>query len=378
MTKMATVRKRGKTWSGRWLVAPYEYDEKGGFATRKEALTFALDEESKARATKALKPGMRKMTFGDFVINHWRHSLDVRTQTKLDYQNSINKHIMPYFGSSIMSEITPLQIKSWTATLKQDEKYFGKNLSAYTIQKYVNLMASILKSAKENDFIASSPFEKIRRKKVKPERKAMPLELEQVEALIFELPAHVQLMVWLPYLTGMRPSECLGLTIDDFDFLKKEIKISKQISRDTARVFEPLKTETSKRTIKLAPNLEKLVKSHVETYGLGQEGLLFQNRLGGILRYKDAARFFRIAAVKVGLPERTGMHVLRHTFASQLLRQNKSMLHISQLLGHKDVSETSDTYAHLYPDDLGDAILDLDATLGKITPRRSKKFGTAS
>jgi integrase len=229
-----------------------------------------------------------------------------------------------------------------------------------------------------NDFIATSPFEKIPRKKVKPERKAMPLELEVVESLIFELPEHVQLMVWLPYLTGIRPSECLGLTFDDFDFTKKEIRISKQISRESTKVFEPLKTETSKRTLKLAPNLESLVKEHVAKHGLGPENLLFRNRLGGILRYKDAARFFRLAAIKVGLPERTGMHVLRHTFASQLLRQNKSMLHISQLLGHKDVSETTDTYAHLYPDDLGDAILDLDATLGKIKPRSSKKFGTAS
>jgi integrase len=304
--------------------------------------------------------------------------LDVRKQTKLDYQNSINKHIMPYFGHSIMSEITPLDIQSWTATLKQDEKYFGKNLSSYTIQKYVNLMASILKSAKENDFITSSPFEKIRRKKVKPERKAMPLELEQVEALIFELPEHVQLMVWIPYLTGMRPSECLGLTYDDFDFTKKEVKISKQISRDTAKIFEPLKTETSDRAIKLAPNLENLVKEHVAKHGLGPDNLLFQNRLGGVLRYKDAARFFRHAAVKIGLPERTGMHVLRHTFASQLLRKNHSMFHISKLLGHKDESETSGTYAHLYPEDLSDAILDLDATLGKITPRSAKKFGTAS
>ena len=375
---MATVRKRGKTWSGRWLISDKSYTEKGGFITKKEALTYALDEESKARTTKALKPGYHKMTFADFVMNHWRHSLDVRKQTKLDYQNSINKHIMPYFGHSIMSEITPLDIQSWTVTLKQDEKYFGKNLSSYTIQKYVNLMASILKSAKENDFIASSPFEKIRRKKVKPERKAMPLELEQVEALIFELPEHVQLMVWIPYLTGMRPSECLGLTYDDFDFKKKEVKISKQISRDTAKVFEPLKTETSDRAIKLAPNLENLVKEHVAKHGLGPENLLFQNRLGGVLRYKDAARFFRHAAVKIGLPERTGMHVLRHTFASQLLRKNHSMFHISKLLGHKDESETSGTYAHLYPEDLSDAILDLDATLGKITPRSSKKFGAAS
>jgi integrase len=318
------------------------------------------------------------MTFADFVMNHWRHTLDVRKQTKLDYQNSINKHILPYFGSSIMSEISPLEIRSWTAALKQEEKYFGRNLSPYTIQKYVNLMASILKSAKESDFIASSPFEKIRRKKVKPERRAMPLELGQVEALIFELPEHVQLMVWLPFLTGMRPSECLGLTFDDFDFSKKEIKISKQISRDTSKVFEPLKTETSERIIKLAPNLEYLVKEHVARHGVGPSNLLFQNRLGGVLRYKDAARFFRLAAIKVGLPERTGMHVLRHTFASQLLRQGKSMLHISKLLGHKDVSETADTYAHLYPEDLGDAILDLDATLGKISPRRPRKFGAAS
>ena len=47
--------------------------------------------------------------------------------------------------------------------------------------------------------------------------------------------------------------------------------------------------------------------------GLDLEGLLLQNRLGQILRYKDASVTFRKVARKIGMKEGEGMHVLCHT-----------------------------------------------------------------
>ena len=308
------------------------------------------------------------MTLAEFIDSHWKHTLDVKRQTKDDYQNTINKYIIPYFGSLAMSEIKPMDIQGWSAKLKHDEKYFGKPLSEYTVQKYVNLLASILKVARENNFIYHSPFEKIRRKKVKPLREATPLDCIEAEELANKMPDSLKILVWIPIYTGLRPSEVLGLTIDDFDFVNKKVLVRRQISRDNGKIHEEyLKTSSSRREVPLGANLETLVKAHVAKYGLGPERLIFKNRTGGVLRYKDAARSFRIVARPHGLPEREGLHVLRHTFASLLIRQGVNIKSIQKLLGHKEISETLDTYGHLYPDDLQDAISQLDGLFNGVS-----------
>ena len=372
---MASVRKRGKTYSARWLQADKTYSEKGGFGTKSEARIYGNEQEIAVKRGKGVRPADMKMTLAEFINSHWKHTLDVKRQTKDDYQNTINKYILPYFGSVAMSEIKPMDIQEWSSKLKHDEKYFGKPLSAYTVQKYVNLLASILKVARENNFIYNSPFEKIRRKKEKPQRQATPLDLHEAEELANKMPDSLKILVWIPLFTGLRPSEVLGLTLNDFDFENKKVLVRRQISRDTGKVHEEyLKTNSSRREIPLAPNLEALVKEHVAKFGLGPEKLLFKNRTGGVLRYKDAARSFRIVARPHGLPEREGLHVLRHTFASLLIRQGVNIKVIQMLLGHKEISETLDTYGHLFPNDLHDAILQLDGLFDGDSKVRTKSL----
>ena len=368
---MASVRKRGKTYSARWLQADGSYSEKGGFPTFREARNFGMAQDVAVKQGKGVRPAHMKMTLTDFIDLHWKKSLDIKTQTKADYQNTINKYILPYFGTTPMSEIKPLDIESWTAKLKHDEKYFGKPLSAYTIQKYVNLLASILKVARENNFIHNSPFEKIKRRKVKPLRQATPLELNQVYRIAEGLPEQLKLLVWIPFFTGLRPSEVLGLCLDDIDFKAKKISVHHQISRDLSKVHEEyLKTSSSRRVVPLSSTLEVKILDHVKKFGLGPEGLLFKNRTGGVLRYKDAARSFRIVARPLGIPEREGLHVLRHTFVSTLIQRNTNIKSIQILLGHREISETLDTYGHLFPNDLGNAIAKLDE-LFELTPAKS-------
>lgn len=170
-----------------------------------------------------------------------------------------------------------------------------------------------------------------------------------------------RLLVWLPFFTGLRPSEALGLTIDRIDFNKKEISVDRQLSRDNTMVFtDKLKTEASYRVIPLAGELERIIKEHIAAYGLGPEGLLFHNRLGQILRYKDASVTFRKAARKIGMKEREGMHVLRHTFASTLIQTGANVKAIQTLMGHSNIKETLDTYGHLFPNDLHVAVGNLD------------------
>ena len=358
---MASTRKRGKRHSARWMKSDKTYGEKGGFKTKAEAKLYANQEELKVKSGHAITPMYEKLTLGDYVVNHWKKTLGCSVQTKIDYQNTLNTHILPYFGHIQMRDITLNDLKEWHANLINKSTPFGERRSEYTIQKYANLFSSILRSAVDADMLEKSPFSKWKRRSVKPLRKVTPLEVSRAKILAETLAPKWRLMVWLPFFTGLRPSEALGLTIDRIDFKKREITVDRQLSRDNSMVFtKKLKTEASYRVIPLAGQLERIIKEHIATYGLGPEGLLFQNRIGQILRYKDASVTFRKAARKIGMKEREGMHVLRHTFASTLIRSGANVKAIQTLMGHSNIKETLDTYGHLFPNDLHVAVGNLD------------------
>jgi integrase len=57
-----------------------------------------------------------------------------------------------------------------------------------------------------------------------------------------------------------------------------------------------------------------------------------------------------------------------------LIRQGVNIKVIQMLLGHKEISETLDTYGHLFPNDLNDAILQLDGLFGGESKARTKSF----
>lgn len=248
-------------------------------------------------------------------------------------------------------------------------------LSPRTIEKHVNLLASIFNKAVENEYLHKSPIATLKRGKAQRKNKIHLLTRQDVEALVKELPPRNQIMVWIGYHSGMRPSEILGLTWEQLDFSKNMIVVDRQLSRDTSFIHDPggLKTEASVRTIGFTRELQWLILNHVEIYGLGPQGLLLKNRLGGVLRYPDAARLFRGAAIKVGMRPGEGLRQLRHTCVSILISQGVNVKAIQAWVGHSSIVETMDTYGHLFPNSMNDLADRLDAYFEFETTSKSLK-----
>jgi hypothetical protein len=57
----------------------------------------------------------------------------------------------------------------------------------------------------------------------------------------------------------------------------------------------------------------------------------------------------------VGLPEHTSFHDLRHTFASLVINQGATPKAVQTWMGHASITETFDTYGHLFPSSDDDA-----------------------
>ena len=70
-------------------------------------------------------------------------------------------------------------------------------------------------------------------------------------------------------------------------------------------------------------------------------------------------------AVKAGIDKRISTHTLRHTFASDLLRETKNLRIVQKALGHADIS-TTQIYTHIVDDELEQALKGFRTGMGRM------------
>lgn len=359
---MAYTRKTGNTYSARWRTRLDRQAERRGFLTKKEAQNYAEEQEALERRGKNTRPSEVNMTMRQFVQDIWAPTLDVEDQTKIDYETIYNSHIDPEFGHRAIASITPADIQKWRVKLKNSASATGNILKDTYIEKLTNQLGQIFRSAIDNEVVHKNPMTKIKRRKPKSEKRVVPLSMETVKALADGFAPRWRIVVWIGFFTGMRPSEVLGLTWDRLDFDTQEITVDRQLSRNPGKIFgDHLKTSKSYRKIPFSPYLQQMLIEHKEKHGLGPEMLILQNRSGNVWRYRDASAMFRDIARPLGFDKGEGLHQLRHTCASVLIKLGNNAKQIQEWLGHESILETMDTYGHLFPRDLHEVCERLDA-----------------
>ena len=180
----------------------------------------------------------------------------------------------------------------------------------------------------------------------------VPLTVEQVHQIADAVPSYYRGLVLTSAGLGLRQGEACGLTVDRIDFLRGHVRIDRQlISPPDAGpvVFGPPKTPSSKRVITLPDSVREVSAAHLAEFGEGPDRLVFTSGTGSSLRRSVWSKAYKAAANSVGIDSTT--HDLRHHCASVLISSGVSIKAVQRYLGHKNASETLDTYGHLMPGD---------------------------
>ncbi len=131
---------------------------------------------------------------------------------------------------------------------------------------------------------------------------------------------------------GLRCSEVAGLTLDDFNWVQGSVSIKN--------------TKThSERTLPLHKTTGKALEAYLlHSRPITQERILFvrfKNELGRPMGTSQVRRTVRYAAMKAGLENFTGTHMLRHTAAKEMINNDVDLKTIADILGHESIETTS-------------------------------------
>jgi integrase len=239
-------------------------------------------------------------------------------------------------------------------------------LAPGSVELVYRWVSTIFKSAVADRVIAPSPCIRITLPK-RVDTEIVPLNVTEVQALAAAVPDRYRALIVFAAGMGMRQGECFGLTVDRVDFLRKQVRVDRQLVAARAGVpeFGPPKTKAGFRTIPMPEVVGGTLAAHLARYHPGPAGLVFTNTLGHPLRRNTAGEMWHRAAAQAGLPEWATFHDLRHFYASLLIARGCSVKVIQRRLGHQSAVETLDTYGHLWPD--GD-----DESCRRPRPRRNE------
>lgn len=238
------------------------------------------------------------------------------------------------FSISDINELSHFHVRSWLAIMKDDKQ------SARTVNRKLSALNSFYKYLLRLGRVKKNPVRQLHSQKL-PERLPSYLKEQEtthlLEAVDFEegfKGATDRMICTLLYQTGIRRSELLNMKELDIEWPLKQVRI--------------LGKGNKERLVPMGPQLLQEIKDYIQ-----EKKRVAGNESPYLLVLEDgkqlyAGYVYRVVKKHLGMVTslaKKSPHVLRHTFATQLLNNGANIQAIKDLLGHSSLAATQ-VYTH--------------------------------
>jgi integrase len=322
--------------------------------------------EHEKRSGAYVDPAAGRVTVGTYAAA-WAARQPHRPSTVEGVEVILRVHIFPAFEHRPVAQVRSSEVQAWVTGLAQE-------LAPSTVATVFGKLAGIFASAVDDGLIARTPCKGVRLPR-KDGGEVVPMDPAEVRAMVDATPPRYRALLVLLAGTGLRPGEALGLTTDRVDFLRRSIRVDRQLLTVSGAepAFGPPKTAASVRTVPVPQSVLDALADHLHHYPAAPGALIFtdskgdpirRNALGHVWRRARAAANAKTIVVRDFTP-----HDLRHYAASVLIASGLSVKAVQRHLGHASAVTTLDTYAHLWPDAEDSTRAALEAGIGRVVSR---------
>ncbi len=277
---------------------------------------------------------MEEYSYSELLVKYFDYlqfERKLSSNTLKSYSNDL-KDFDIFFGGDLKN-LTFNEIKKYLLSLKDE--------SARTVAHYLTVINSFYSFLVNEGIVRENPCTNIQAPKL-PKKLPNYLTEEEIDKLLdVELNTMYdyrnKAMLELLYATGLRITELINLKINDID-----------LHNCFVRVFGKGKKE---RIVPISDIAIKYLTIYINEY----RNLILGNYISDYLFISNAKTnitrqgFFKIIKKQcklMGIEKDVSPHVLRHSFATHLLKHGADLRVIQELLGHEDIS-TTQIYAHL-------------------------------
>ncbi len=247
------------------------------------------------------------------------------------------------FGTIKIKEISQSLVRSWLASLKDDD------ITARTINRKISTLKSFFKYQLKNGIIETTPMFNIAAPKIS---KRLPVFIKEKElsdlAKVLKNNTedwdslNTKMLITIFYATGMRLSELINMKEKQVDFSRKQIKI---LGKGNKERIIPAGEELLE-AIRSYFNEKRKVFARQGSVGEKTDDVFLVNAKGKKLYSKYAYNLVRgILTEEVKTLDKKSPHVLRHTFATHLMNNGANLDAVKELLGHASLASTQ-VYTH--------------------------------
>ncbi|MGB2694956.1 MAG: site-specific integrase [Dehalococcoidia bacterium] len=348
---MIERRKRTRRTGGTYSVWRVRWRDAGGrgrnrtFDRKADAEAFEAQVKLRKRAGQLQTIDSGKETLADFAQEWWSAYAEPNLEraTLKSYETIWNNHALPRLGDVQLRELTPRLLSDFRTELERE------GVGAAAVRRTLVMVQGMLQRAVEWERIPSNPARVVRKpngKRIRAIRPLSPAEVELIRTWLLnrKRSRDATLVSVLAY-SGVRPQEALALEWSNVR--------ERTLLVEAAVAFGTIKAQKNRRPPRTAELFGALKQDLAEwRLAQGRPGpgeLIFPESGGGLWSEHDwrnwRRRCFAKAAEAVGI-EGSRPYDLRHSFASLLIHEGRSVVEVAAQLGHSPTM-TLTTYAHV-------------------------------
>lgn len=272
--------------------------------------------------------------FEQFLAVYRRNHLPLLADTtQQTYDQWLRLYVEPAFSGRQLCDISPLDVQAFLLRLP---------VAASTRASIRGVLASVWQQAERWGYTpqgARSPVDGVRLGPRLPARERGIWTPDQIRLVLASVREDVALIVETLMWTGMRISECLGLTPVAFDLARGTVAISQRYSRGST---QGTKSAKGVRVLALGYLTERYA---VRLRGARCDSWVFPDPKHPDRPYRDCellANYLTPILRKLGMKQPgAGWHTFRRSLASWMNEQGATPFDVQAQLGHASVDTTA-------------------------------------